>query len=110
MARLQLPNFARSLPADMLVLPAHGSPFRGVHVRLDKLAEGHLERLDRLEIALREKPHRAVDCFALLFDRPIDEGVFGLATGEAMAHLRHLEATGRAVVEDRDGVGWFGAS
>jgi glyoxylase-like metal-dependent hydrolase (beta-lactamase superfamily II) len=103
-------KFRALLPPDMLVLPAHGSPFRGVLTRLDKLAEGHLDRLDRLEIALREKPHRAVDCFALLFDRPIDETVFGLACGEAMAHLRHLEATGRAAVDVRDGVGWYSAA
>lgn len=103
-------KFRALLPPDMLVLPAHGSPFTGVHVRLDKLAEGHLDRLDRLEAALREKPHRAVDCFALLFDRPIDESVFGLAAGEAMAHLRHLHVTGRASLDIVDGVGWFYAS
>jgi glyoxylase-like metal-dependent hydrolase (beta-lactamase superfamily II) len=102
-------KFRALLPPDMLVLPAHGSPFRGVHTRLDILASGHLERLDRVEAALREKPHRAVDCFALLFDRPIDETVFGLAVGEAMAHLRHLQRTGRAIVEESDGVGWFSA-
>lgn len=103
-------KFRALLPPDMLVLPAHGSPFTGVHTRLDKLAEGHIDRLERLEEALREKPYRAVDCFALLFDRPIDESVFGLATGEAMAHLRHLEATGRAKVDVVDGVGWYSAA
>jgi glyoxylase-like metal-dependent hydrolase (beta-lactamase superfamily II) len=102
-------KFRAKLPHDMLVLPAHGEPFRGVHVRLDKLADGHIDRLEKLEAALRERPLRAVDCFALLFDRPIDESVFGLATGEAMAHLRHLEATGRAKVEAIDGVGWYSA-
>jgi glyoxylase-like metal-dependent hydrolase (beta-lactamase superfamily II) len=103
-------KFRTLLPADMLVLPAHGSPFRGVHVRLDKLAEGHLQRLDRLEEALREKPYRAVDCFSLLFEREIDEFVFALAVGEAMAHLRHLEATGRAKVTNDNGVGWYSAA
>jgi glyoxylase-like metal-dependent hydrolase (beta-lactamase superfamily II) len=103
-------KFRALLPADMLVLPAHGSPFTGIHTRLDKLAEGHLDRLDRLEEALRVKPHRAVDCFALLFDRPIDASVFGLACGESMAHLRHLQATGRASLDIVDGVGWFSAS
>jgi glyoxylase-like metal-dependent hydrolase (beta-lactamase superfamily II) len=102
-------KFRAKLPHDMLVLPAHGEPFRGVHVRLDKLAEGHIDRLERLEAALREKPMRAIDTFALLFDRPIDESVFGLATGESAAHLRHLEATGRAKVETIDGVGWYSA-
>ncbi|MGB5021401.1 MBL fold metallo-hydrolase [Sphingorhabdus sp.] len=102
-------KFRAALPADMLVLPAHGFPFRGLHVRLDNLADGHLERLDQLEEALRIKPLRAVDCFELLFARPVTDEVFGLAAGEAMAHLRHLETTGRAKVETLDGVGWYSA-
>jgi hypothetical protein len=50
-----------------------------------------------------------VDCFGPLFARRVDAGVFGLATGEAMAHLRRLEVEGRAVSEIRDGVRWFSA-
>ncbi|HEV7233005.1 MAG TPA: MBL fold metallo-hydrolase [Sphingorhabdus sp.] len=103
-------KFRAALPADMLVLPAHGEPFTGVHVRLDKLASGHHERLDKLEEALRTQEMRAVDTFALLFDRPIDDYVYGLATGEAQAHLRHLHVTERVVVEIRDGVGWYHAA
>ncbi len=103
-------KFRRALPADMLVLPAHGEPFRGVHIRLDKLADGHHDRLDKLEAALRERPMRAVDTFDLLFDREIDDSVFNLATGESHAHLVHLVAAGRASVETVDGVGWYGAA
>jgi glyoxylase-like metal-dependent hydrolase (beta-lactamase superfamily II) len=102
-------KFQAALPADMLVLPAHGDPFRGVHVRLEKLASGHHLQLDRLADALREGPMRAVDTFSLLFARPIDDSVFGMATGEAQAHLRHLERTGRAICENRDGVGYYHA-
>ena len=96
----------RQLPDDLLVLPSHGEPFTGLHARLDALAEGHRGRLE----ALREHivaPKRAVDCFSVLFGRKIDDGSFGLATGEAMAHLRHLEATGRAARELRDSVSWY---
>ncbi len=102
-------KFREALPHDMLVLPAHGEPFHGVHARLDTLASGHHERLDRLETALREKPMRVVDSFPLLFDREIGDEVFGMATGEAYAHLRHLEITGRAKVDTVDGVGWYNA-
>lgn len=102
-----LGKFRAALPADMLVLPAHGQPFTGVHTRLDKLMEGHHTQLDRLEAALTEREMRAVDTFGMLFARTIDDSVYGLATGEAMAHLRHLEATGRARREVRDGVWWF---
>lgn len=31
----------KTLPGDLLVLPAHGAPFTGLHVRLDALADGH---------------------------------------------------------------------
>jgi glyoxylase-like metal-dependent hydrolase (beta-lactamase superfamily II) len=103
-------KFRAALPADMLVLPAHGEPFTGVHVRLDRLASGHHERLDKLEAALRHTEMRAVDTFALLFDREIDETVYGLATGEAQAHLRYLHFAGRIKCEIRDGVGWYHAA
>lgn len=98
----------KALPDDLLVLPAHGEPFTGLHARLDALAKGHLGRLDALERHLAE-PRRAVDCFRILFGRAIDDSVYGLATGEAMAHLRRLEVEGRAVREERDGVFWFRA-
>ena len=39
----------------------------------------------------------------------IDDGSLGLATGEAMAHLRHLEVEGRAISEERDGVRYYRA-
>jgi glyoxylase-like metal-dependent hydrolase (beta-lactamase superfamily II) len=97
----------RALPADLLVLPAHGEPFFGLHARLDRLEEGHLTSLDRLHALLTEKPRRAVDCFGVLFGRAIDERILGLATGEALAHLRHLEVTGRARFEVRDGVRYY---
>ncbi len=103
-------KFREALPADMLVLPAHGEPFTGVHVRLDKLASGHHERLDRLELELRTTEMRAVDTFPLLFEREIDDTVYGLATGEAQAHLRHLHFAGRIKCEIRDGVGWYHAA
>jgi len=99
----------RTLPDDLLVLPSHGEPFTGLHARLDALADGHRGRLDALHAHLAE-PKRALDCFVVLFGRKIDDGSLGLATGEAMAHLRHLEVEGRAVREERDGVYWYRAA
>jgi glyoxylase-like metal-dependent hydrolase (beta-lactamase superfamily II) len=99
----------RALPDDLLVLPAHGEPFRGLHARLDRLEEGHRVSLDRLQTRLAEAPRRAVDCFGVLFARPVDDSILGLATGEALAHLRHLEVTGRATRENRDGVDYWSA-
>lgn len=99
----------KRLPDDLLVLPSHGDPFTGLHARLDALDAGHRSQLDALVAHLAE-PRRAVDCFAILFGRKIDDGLFGLATGESMAHLRRLEVEGRAAREWRDGVAWFSAT
>jgi glyoxylase-like metal-dependent hydrolase (beta-lactamase superfamily II) len=98
----------RDLPDDLLVLPGHGDPFYGLHVRLDALEKEHRDRLDALVDHMATEPRRAVDCFAQLFRRPIGPDVIGMATGEALAHLRHLEATGRARREVRaDGAWWY---
>lgn len=96
----------KRLPDDLLVLPGHGDPFRGLHARLDALNAEHRDRLDALEAHLDE-PRRAVDCFPALFRRPIDGPVLGMATGESLAHLRRLEVEGRAARENREGVWWF---
>jgi glyoxylase-like metal-dependent hydrolase (beta-lactamase superfamily II) len=95
----------KTLPDSLFVLPSHGEPFTGLHPRLDALDHGHRDRLNALHVHLAE-PRRAVDCFSILFGRKIDDGVFGLATGEAMAHLRRLEVEGRAHRAVRDGVHW----
>lgn len=104
-----LSRFRAELPADLLVLPAHGSPFKGLHARLDALIEGHVKQLDRLEQRLREAPRRAVDCFGVMFARAIDEKLLGMATGETLAHLRYLELRGRACREERSGAWWWTA-
>ncbi len=98
------------LPDDLLVCPAHGEPFRGLHIRLRALRDEHLSRLDGLKTALRQKPHRVVDCFPLLFNRTIGDENRPLATGEARAHLRFLEEAGQARNELKDGVCWYSAA
>lgn len=98
------------LPEDVLVLPSHGEPFRGAKARLDALIRGHLTALRRLERALA-RPCRAVDVFAALFARAVDDGVRGMATGESLAHLNHLVRQGRASRRrDADGVDWWTAT
>ncbi|ODU21297.1 MAG: MBL fold metallo-hydrolase [Sphingomonas sp. SCN 67-18] len=103
-------HFRKTLPDDLLVLPAHGEPFTGLHARLDRLAEGHRKQLDMLADHIRAEPRRVSDCFGLLFGRAIDDSLYGLASGEALAHLRRLEREGRAVRAERDGVYWYSAA
>jgi glyoxylase-like metal-dependent hydrolase (beta-lactamase superfamily II) len=98
----------KGLPDSLLVLPSHGEPFTGLHARLDALAFGHRDRLDALHAKL-DQPLRAVDCFGTLFARQIDDNMLGLATGEALAHLRRLEVEGRAVRKVCAGVHWYRA-
>jgi glyoxylase-like metal-dependent hydrolase (beta-lactamase superfamily II) len=95
------------LPNDLLVLPAHNEPFRGLHERLDQLAASQIRALERLREALRE-PRRVVDVFPVLFGRPIspaDAVQLSLATGESIAHLNYLVHRGEAMVDtDSEGV------
>ncbi len=97
------------LPDDLLILPSHGEPFRGVHARLEALTRGHEVSLKRLERRLGD-PARAVDVFATLFGRPVGDGLLGMATGEAIAHLNHLERHGRAVRRTGEGGAEFWTS
>lgn len=103
----------REVPDDVLVLPAHGECFRGLHARIAHLREGQHTALERLRRRLQE-PRRAVDVFGALFARPIDESnaaLLGLATGESLACLNHLLARGQALREtDAQGVDWYRAA
>ena len=95
------------LPADVLVLPAHGKPFRGAHARLTALIDEHETSLDRL-VKLCARPMRAVDVFPALFKARITDSNLVMATGEALAHLNYLVAEGRiSATMDADGVRYY---
>jgi len=79
------------LPADVLVLPAHGKPFRGAHERLTALIEEHETGLQSLRELCRT-PKRAIDVFPALFKSRISDENLVMATGEAVAHLNYLIA------------------
>ena len=99
----------REVPDDVLVLPAHNEPFRGLHARLDRLAQGQRRALERLRETLHE-PRRTIDVFGALFARPItsEQNLLGLATGESQANLNHLLHRGEAVIDRVDGgVAWY---
>jgi glyoxylase-like metal-dependent hydrolase (beta-lactamase superfamily II) len=88
----------RALPEDVLVLPSHGEPFRGLHRRLDTLAAHHAERLDVLAEACRE-PLTAFEAAGVLFPRATQEmAQIGFTVGETLAHLRRLQRQGRLEV------------
>jgi glyoxylase-like metal-dependent hydrolase (beta-lactamase superfamily II) len=96
--RLFLDSIARyrELPADVLVLPSHGRPFRGAHRRVEELQEHHQVRFHDVMDSLREKPKSAGELLGVLFRRPLDAHQTFFAMGEAIAHLHYLYYAGRA--------------
>jgi glyoxylase-like metal-dependent hydrolase (beta-lactamase superfamily II) len=102
-----LAELRAQVPEDVLVLPAHGKPFRGAHARIDSIVSGHRRRLEALYEHLAE-PCRAVDSFGVLFARRVPGSHLMMATGEAIAHLNYLLAAGEAIAEtDAHGVHWY---
>jgi len=95
--RLFLESIARyrELPADVLVLPSHGKPFRGAHKRVKELEQHHQDRFSDLMTSLKE-PRSAGELLGVLFKRPLDTHQTFFAMGEAIAHLHYLYYAGRA--------------
>jgi glyoxylase-like metal-dependent hydrolase (beta-lactamase superfamily II) len=77
------------LPADTLILPSHGKPFRGLHIRIGQLTEHHRERLAEVVDACAT-PQTASDIVPVMFRRPLDAHQLTFALGEALAHLHKL--------------------
>lgn len=95
------------LPEDVLVLPAHGKPFRGAHRRLDALIHEHDTALEKC-IELCAEPRRAIDVFPALFKGRISDGNLIMAIGESVAHLNYLLEAKQVTVEpDAEGVSWY---
>lgn len=82
------------LPAETLVLPSHGLPFRGLHARIGQLQAHHAER-DAKMCADLDTPRSAADILATLFRRELDAHQLMFAMSEAIAHLNHAAAAGR---------------
>jgi glyoxylase-like metal-dependent hydrolase (beta-lactamase superfamily II) len=96
--RLFLDSIAqyRELPADVLVLPSHGKPFRGAHARVAELEGHHRARLGELKHELARGERSAADLLPVLFRRPLDAHQTFFAMGEAIAHLHYLYYAGEA--------------
>ncbi len=94
----------KDLPDDVLVLPAHGDPFRGLHKRLDFLLDHHHDSLDDLEQFV-DQPTRVLSTLKVLFHRRLGNHEAVLGMSESIAHLNCLIALGKARREvDENGV------
>ena len=80
----------RALPADTLVLPSHGKPFRGLHTRITQLQAHHDERFAEVMSACAEAPQSAADILLVMFKRELDLHQTTFAIGESIAHLNAL--------------------
>ncbi len=92
------------LPADTLVLPSHGKPFRGIAARVAALRRHHEERCAAVLAALDEA-RSVAELVPVVFERPItDPHQSMFAMGEAMAHVNYLEHRRRVRRHEESGV------
>jgi hypothetical protein len=80
------------VPDDVLVLPSHQLPFKGLHARLQFLYAHHQQALEQTRQSCVEEGADAASVMRVLFPRirsPIDQF---LGLGEALAHLNFLVA------------------
>ncbi len=96
----------RALPADTLVLPSHGRPFRHLQVRVAQLVAHHDERFAEVLAACAEAPQTAASLLPVLFKRTLDLHQTTFAMGESIAHLNALWIDGR-LRRDRGADGIF---
>ncbi len=94
----------KPLPANTLVLPSHGRPFRGLHARVAQQHAHHAERLKEvLEACIT--PQSTTDILPVLFKRKLDLHQTTFAMGEAIAHLHALYFDGKLSREEcADGI------
>lgn len=94
-----------SVPDDVLVLPGHGLPFRGLHERIDELSAHHASRCELIARACRERALSAAELIPHVFDRALDPHQTSFAFGEILAHVNYMLREGALLREQvRDGV------
>ena len=99
-----LQRLRAAIPDDVLVLPSHRAPFRGLHGRIDELEAHHVSRLDFIRALFDDcGSMTGAECMKQLFGFVLDGQQVYFAMGEALAHLNHLLALGELeLVEDAD--------
>ena len=95
--RLFLDSINKFLPLaqDTLVLPSHGKPFRGLHIRIQQLHDHHRDRLAEVLEACTQQPCSGADILPVMFKRKLDLHQTTFAMGESVAHLHLLWHEGR---------------
>ena len=86
----------KDIDNDVLVLPSHRLPFKGVRTRIDQLIEHHNDRLQTLLEACQQ-PVSVFDILPVLFKRELDLNQMKFAMLEALSHMVFLEQEGKLI-------------
>lgn len=100
-----------AVPNDVLVLPGHGLPFRGLHGRIDELTSHHASRCALIAAACRERPLSAAELIPHVFDRALDPHQTSFAFGEILAHVNYMLRGGELLLDrGADGIDRYRAA
>ena len=100
-----LERLAAEFGDDVLVLPGHHLPFKGLRARVNEVVGHHEGRLAAIVGSCARAPRSAADLLRILFRHPLDRGVMALAFGESCAHVNRLLEEGRIAASlEADGV------
>jgi glyoxylase-like metal-dependent hydrolase (beta-lactamase superfamily II) len=106
-----LKSLRDTVPADVLVLPGHGLPFYGLHVRIDELIQHHGLRCGEIAVACRDRALTVAEILPFVFQRELDEHQTSFAFGEVLAHVNHMLSRGELVgTTDAEGIDRFRAA
>ena len=95
--------FKNKLDEDVLILPSHGDPFYGAHLRLQEMIDEHKVGLKKLYDFCSES-RSVTDVFPVLFKSKINSGNMVIGVGEALAHLNHLVASEDLKLDTTSGI------
>jgi glyoxylase-like metal-dependent hydrolase (beta-lactamase superfamily II) len=91
-----LKRLGETLPEDVLVLPGHGVPFYGLHVRTKQLSDHHEERCQMIAAACKDSAKTSAELVPVVFFKhKLDAHQTGFAAGELIAHVNHMLAQKR---------------
>jgi glyoxylase-like metal-dependent hydrolase (beta-lactamase superfamily II) len=94
-----------SVTSDVLVLPGHGLPFKGLHQRIAGLIEHHTQRCAAIADACQKESLSVAEIVPHIFHRALDEHQTGFAFGEVLAHVNHMLGRAELAVENgKDGI------
>jgi glyoxylase-like metal-dependent hydrolase (beta-lactamase superfamily II) len=100
-----LRDIKAQIPSDVLVLPGHQLPFRGLHVRMEQLIAHHEARCAAIAAACASAPRSAAELVPVIFHRELDPHQMSFAFSETQAHVNYMLGRGELTwVEGSDDV------